>query len=119
MASRIWDCGSRCPKIPFALSSNALPKRTRLKQWQRTSQVAMRHFHNFVCFAIAFAAALASRDADGGLPLADVQSVDPSIAVELRYAGPNNLTGHALYPVGTRALVRPKVASALAVAQMC
>ena len=49
--------------------------------------------------------------------LLDIQSIDPSIVVELRYAGRNNLTGHALYPPGTRALVRPEVAQRLAIAQ--
>lgn len=51
------------------------------------------------------------------LDLLDIQSVDPSIVVELRYASPNNITGHALYPHGTRALVRPEVAQRLAIAQ--
>ena len=51
------------------------------------------------------------------LDLVDIQSIDPSIVIELRYAGRNNLTGHALYPPGTRALVRPEVAQRLAIAQ--
>jgi D-alanyl-D-alanine dipeptidase len=51
------------------------------------------------------------------LELLDIQSVDPSIVIELRYAGRNNLTGRALYPAGTRALVRPEVALRLARAQ--
>ncbi|HEV8618460.1 MAG TPA: M15 family metallopeptidase [Candidatus Udaeobacter sp.] len=51
------------------------------------------------------------------LELLDIRSIDPSIVVELRYAGRNNLTGHALYPPGTRALVRPEVAQRLAIAQ--
>ena len=51
------------------------------------------------------------------LKLLDIQSIDPSIVIELRYAGRNNLTGHALYPSGTRALVRPEVAQRLAIAQ--
>ena len=51
------------------------------------------------------------------LELLDIRSVDPSIVIELRYAGRNNLTGHALYPPGTRALVRPEVAQRLAIAQ--
>jgi D-alanyl-D-alanine dipeptidase len=51
------------------------------------------------------------------LELLDIQSIDPSIVVELRYAGRNNLTGHVLYPPGTRALVRPEVAERLAIAQ--
>ena len=77
----------------------------------------MRRFEICVCLAVVIAAAL-PRDADAGVGLVDIQTVDPSIAVELRYAGPNNKMGYALYPAGTRALVRPKVAAALAVAQM-
>jgi D-alanyl-D-alanine dipeptidase len=78
----------------------------------------MRRFHICIWLSVGIAAALASGDVNAGIPLVDVQSVDPTIAVELRYAGPHNLVGYPLYPAGTRALVRPKVASALAVAQM-
>jgi zinc D-Ala-D-Ala dipeptidase len=53
----------------------------------------------------------------GELELVDIRSIDPSIVVELRYASPNNITGHALYPPGTRALVRPEVAQRLGMAQ--
>jgi len=63
--------------------------------------------------------ALVSMDANAGDSLVDVCSVDPTIIVELRYAGRNNLLGQPLYPHGTRALARPEVASALAVAQAC
>jgi len=49
--------------------------------------------------------------------LVDIRSIDSSIVVELRYASPNNFTGHALYPPETRALVRPEVAQRLAIAQ--
>src|SRR5882672_11794723 len=66
---------------------------------------------------VAGMAALVSTDANASEPFVDVRSVDPTITVELRYAGRNNLLGHSLYPVGTRALARPEVASALAVAQ--
>jgi D-alanyl-D-alanine dipeptidase len=62
-------------------------------------------------------AALASMDANAGGPFVDIQSVDPTITVELRYAGRNNFLGHPLYPLGTRAVARPEVASALTVAQ--
>src|SRR5438093_11417852 len=55
--------------------------------------------------------------AQAAIPLVDIKSVDPTILVELRYAGRNNLTGRPLYPPGTLALVRPEVASHLAVAQ--
>lgn len=49
--------------------------------------------------------------------LVDVKSIDPTIVVELRYGTPGNLTGHALYPPETPALVRPSVAARLVKAQ--
>ena len=55
--------------------------------------------------------------ANAGSPLVDIRSVDPTIIVELRYAGRNNLVGHPLYPKGMCALARPEVASGLAKAQ--
>ncbi|MGC2352309.1 MAG: M15 family metallopeptidase, partial [Candidatus Udaeobacter sp.] len=70
-----------------------------------------------VLLVAGMATALVSMDANASGPFVDVRSVDPTITVELRYAGPNNFLGHSLYPVGTRALARPEVASALAVAQ--
>ena len=76
-----------------------------------------RRFNICVSLVAAMAAALMSVDATAGGPLVDVRSIDPTIMVELRYAGRNNLIGHALYPSGTQALARPEVASALAVAQ--
>ncbi len=60
---------------------------------------------------------LSSLDANAGGPLVDIRSVDPTIIVELRYAGRNNLVGYPLYPQGTSALARPEVASGLAAAQ--
>src|SRR5947199_10639584 len=51
------------------------------------------------------------------IPLVDIKSIDPTIVIELRYAGANNLAGRALYPPGTPALVRPEVASRLVTAQ--
>jgi D-alanyl-D-alanine dipeptidase len=62
-------------------------------------------------------AALVPVNANAAGPFIDVRSADPTITVELRYAGPNNFLGHPLYPLGTRALARPEVVSALAVAQ--
>jgi D-alanyl-D-alanine dipeptidase len=64
----------------------------------------------------AMAVAISSLNATAG-PLIDVRSVDPTIVVELRYAGRNNLVGRPLYPRGTCALARPEVASGLAAAQ--
>ena len=49
--------------------------------------------------------------------LVDVRSVDPTIAVELRYAGTRNIAGRSLYPPNLPALVRPSVARKLAIAQ--
>ena len=77
----------------------------------------MRHFDLCVSIIGGMAAALVSMDANASGPFVDVRSVDPTITVELRYAGRNNLLGHSLYSLGTRALARPEVASALAVAQ--
>jgi D-alanyl-D-alanine dipeptidase len=66
---------------------------------------------------VAVMAALKSVVAQTAIPLVDIKSVDPTIVVELRYAGVNNLTGRALYAPGTPALVRPEVASRLVAAQ--
>ena len=49
--------------------------------------------------------------------LVDLHTVDPAIRIDLRYATPDNITGHALYPPGTPALVRPTTAARLARAQ--
>ena len=67
--------------------------------------------------AAVFITAKSLRAEESKLELLDIRSIDPSIVVELRYAGRNNLTGHALYPPGTPALVRPEVAQRLAIAQ--
>src|SRR5213596_4211989 len=77
----------------------------------------MRHFDLCVSIIGGMAAALVSMDANASGPFVDVRSIDPTITIELRYAGQNNFLGHSLYPLGTRALARPEVASALAVAQ--
>src|SRR5436309_15611270 len=77
----------------------------------------MRHFDLCVSIIGGMMAALVSMDANASGPFVDVRSVDPTITVELRYAGQNNFLGQPLYPLGTRALARPEVASALAVAQ--
>src|SRR5215475_15535937 len=77
----------------------------------------MRRFN--VSLIAAMAVGLPSLAANAGALLVDVRSIDPTIIVELRYAGPNNLVGYPLYPRGTCALVRPEVASALAAAQAC
>ncbi len=77
----------------------------------------MRCFNvRLITFAV-MTAAIKSAAAQAAIPLVDIKSVDPTILVELRYAGRHNLTGHPLYPPGTLALARPEVASCLAVGQ--
>lgn len=49
--------------------------------------------------------------------LVNIRSADPTIAVELRYAGTRNIAGRPLYPQNMPALVRPSVAAKLAAAQ--
>jgi D-alanyl-D-alanine dipeptidase len=77
----------------------------------------MRRFEVFTYSVIAVTAALVSSDANAAGPFVDIRSVDPTIVVELRYAGHNNFLGHPIYSPRTRALVRPEVAFALAKAQ--
>src|ERR1051325_11252017 len=51
------------------------------------------------------------------IPLADIKSAEPTIVVELRYAGSNNIAGRPLYPKGTRAMVQPDLLPRLKAAQ--
>ena len=78
----------------------------------------MRHreIYSLLFFAMALPLVSVAENPEGAL--VDVRSVDPTIVVELRYAGRKNFLGHPLYPLGTRALARPEVASALAAAQV-
>ncbi len=46
--------------------------------------------------------------------LADASSLVPDAVLDLRYATPRNVTGHALYPPDARCLLRPAVADRLA-----
>jgi D-alanyl-D-alanine dipeptidase len=77
----------------------------------------MRGFSRFRRLFATIGVALPSLNVVAGDPLVDIRSVDPTIVVELRYAGRNNLVGQRLYPAGTCALARPEVASGLAAAQ--
>jgi D-alanyl-D-alanine dipeptidase len=51
------------------------------------------------------------------IPLADIKAADPTVVVELRYAGSNNIAGHPLYSRGTRAMVQPQLIPRLKAAQ--
>ena len=77
----------------------------------------MRCFNIPLIAFVVMIAAMNFAAAQAAIPLVDIKSIDPTILVELRYAGRNNLTGHPLYPLGTRALVRPEVASCLSKAE--
>lgn len=76
----------------------------------------MRFFLSLALSLFAFASS-----AVAGAPrfdnLVDIQSVDPTILVELRYATSHNITGHPLYPPDLPALVRPATAARLVKAQ--
>jgi len=78
---------------------------------------AMRCFNVPFISPAALVLAVKCVAAQTAIPLIDIKSVDPTIVIELRYAGANNLAGRALYPPGTRALVRPEVARRLVTAQ--
>jgi D-alanyl-D-alanine dipeptidase len=52
-----------------------------------------------------------------GSEFVDIKRIDPTILIDLRYAGPNNFTRKPLYPPGMPALVRFSVAQRLVVAQ--
>jgi zinc D-Ala-D-Ala dipeptidase len=77
----------------------------------------MQKFSVYVCRFGAIAMGLISLKANAQAILVDVRSVDPTITVELRYAGKRNFLRHSLYPRGTHAVARPEVASGLAAAQ--
>ena len=77
----------------------------------------MHGSHNKIWLFIALATVLMAINANADCPFVDIQSVNPTIVVELRYAGTKNFVNHPLYPQGTRALARPEVAAALTKAQ--
>lgn len=69
-----------------------------------------------LCFIIWIASSLDALAELPPIPVVNIRDVDPTIVVDLRYATPNNFTGHALYPPNTQALIRPEVAQRLATA---
>src|SRR5438477_6504674 len=77
----------------------------------------MKSFRDRFIAIVLSIMAFESAAAQAAIPLVDIKSVDPTIVIELRYSGPNNLAGRALYSRGTPALVRPEVASRLVRAQ--
>lgn len=65
----------------------------------------------FACGSVAFA-----KTGDDS-EFVDIKKVEPSIVIDLRYAGSNNVAHQPLYPPGTPALVRAGVAQRLKIAQ--
>ncbi|MGI9086153.1 MAG: M15 family metallopeptidase [Chthoniobacterales bacterium] len=74
-----------------------------------------RFFCPFAIAALVFATRLPAATPEP--ELVDIQTIDPTIAVELRYAGSHNIAQRPLYPAGMPALVRPTVAARLVEAQ--
>lgn len=70
---------------------------------------------SFFRFAFLFAVALGTARAEP--ELVNIQTIEPSIVVELRYAGSRNCAGKPLYPPDLPAQARPEVARRLAEAQ--
>jgi zinc D-Ala-D-Ala dipeptidase len=64
-----------------------------------------------------FVAAQSLAAEDEKLNLVDIKSVDPSIVIDLRYAGTHNSLHRRLYPPSMRALVQASVAKQLVGAQ--
>ena len=71
----------------------------------------------WILLLVALAAVLKPISAQPDDSFVDIQSADPTIVVELRYAGNNNFLKHPLYPQGMRARARPEVVAALSKAQ--
>lgn len=72
--------------------------------------------YRILIFLLATISVLSTARA-GNLELVNIAQVDPTIVIDLRYATEHNVTGHTLYPPGTRALILPNVAQQLAGAQ--
>jgi zinc D-Ala-D-Ala dipeptidase len=79
---------------------------------------SIRHCASGVMLFLALSVTSQSlRAEEPKLELVDIKSVDPSIVIELRYAGTHNPLHRPLYPPSMRALIRPSVARQLARAQ--
>ena len=77
----------------------------------------MKIFLTHIVLLLSAMGGLAGAFAQENVPLVDIQTVDPTIVIELRYAGSKNIAGRPLYAYGMRPLVRPEVAQRLRVAQ--
>ncbi|MEY2440548.1 MAG: zinc D-Ala-D-Ala dipeptidase [Verrucomicrobiota bacterium] len=66
---------------------------------------------------IGFAAFSECGIAQDKIRLVDIKSADPTIVVDLRYAGTNNVAGRRLYPKDMPAFIRPEIVPRLRAAQ--
>jgi len=79
--------------------------------------VNLRRFFRVVFLQVLLFCGLAFGKETDDNEFVDIQSVDRTILVDLRYAGTNNVARRPLYPPGTPALVRAGVAQRLAIVQ--
>jgi len=79
--------------------------------------VNFRRFSRAVLLPALLSPCLALGKSTDDAEFVDVKSVDDTILVDLRYAGPNNVAHRPIYPPGTAAMVRASVAQRLAIAQ--
>lgn len=77
----------------------------------------LRRFFRVVSLQVLLFSGLAFGKETDDNEFVDIQSVDRTILVDLRYAGTNNVAHRPLYPPGTPALVRASVAQRLAIVQ--
>src|SRR5438045_2958674 len=114
------NCVSTFRKTARGSSSNvsrrSLPRLQSLRIDIARAVNFRRFFRAVLLQALLFSTLAFGKEADDD-GFVDIKSVDRTILVDLRYAGPNNIAHRAIYPPGTPALVRGGVAQRLAVAQ--
>ena len=99
------------PRIDRPLPAHRVNKELEIQSIRRYAGAAMLSF-----FAV-FSAGQSLGAEEMKLKLVDIKSIDPSIVIELRYAGAHNVMHRPLYPPSTPALIRPGVGKQLADAQ--
>src|SRR5215211_2084750 len=127
---RAWKSASPCRRIVLDFSCNALQRQTPPPPWRvinaasdmrrhassSTVQLLSRfRFCRFV-FVCLLTAPFGPRAA-GAAELVDLHQLDPTIQIELRYAGTNNVLRRPIYPPNMPALLRPEVATRVLEAQ--
>lgn len=74
-------------------------------------------FAIYIAITLSFAAISHANGEAAEIPMVDIQIVDPTIIIDLRYASENNVTHRALYAAQMPALIRATVAERLVAAQ--